>query len=838
MAWTVQLTDGTTTVDLNDGTNSFLNKGGFNAPVPKKTRSLTGPNLFRHGAGLIAETYQNRTVSVNVDLTAANAGSLGGKVQDVWDILRKASEWSKDGVGTQVQLKYQWEGGSGPVYFNLLDGTINLGAGLHSQYLSAGTRIRNAQLVMECEPFAVGTAETVENLVKNPSFEIAGSALANWTISTGTGTLSRTTAHAKYGTGALLAVRTAGAEQQRANQKFVSIGGAAGDGLSASVWVKAISVGTSSMVARIRFTQGDNGDITQKTDDSPTIIADTTNFTLIKIATTLVADAATGTIHLNLDVLGGNGAGTVVWDGVMFSRSSALPTAWVSGRDVANHFDDDGQGHINYLDVYDVPGDVPALVQVKAAEVEAHSEFWMGARHDKRLGDASIWHEGEAFTGLAVVASANVSNGSFAQRLFSHVNKAGTVSLATGTATSTLSVTHNSTGTDRLLLVGVHSVDAGTGHAAVASVAFAGTAMTKISGTESPTGTTAVSVYYLASPPAVSSAVKVVWDQAIDRSVIGAVDLLGISGTVAATAVGTSTSGLVLSLNYTGSVADYQMVFVSGSNVISYLGGTAQQEAYDLGTNVALRGAAYFKPGGTGTATAGSGTISSTMNATGNLQVGVGVSLKTLKGQLTEPQVATIDIGTPPRGDYRVLMLYEKPEPHIWQVGMGYKYGGVTVDPNLASHFTTLGTAPTAWSWVDIGALTVPPVEIPVGGAIGTYQLRLNFYHDDIATQGASIKLKVDAIQLLPVNQGMVYASKVSARDVMWADSRSELKAAYVMNTADVLQSIPANQVGSPPVVHTKGSRFYMVAGTATADVAHGWAVSVTYVPRYLHVGT
>ena len=157
MVWTVQLLDATSTMDLNDGTNTYLNVGGFHMPSPARRMSFSGASFFRHGQDIIGRVYENRTVEVGFQIRGTNVGTLASKVQGIWKALRKANEYAKDGVGTVMQLKYQWEGADAPVFFSVLEGALDLGDELHSPYLLKGTIIKNDKLTLLCEPFAVVT---------------------------------------------------------------------------------------------------------------------------------------------------------------------------------------------------------------------------------------------------------------------------------------------------------------------------------------------------------------------------------------------------------------------------------------------------------------------------------------------------------------------------------------------------------------------------------------------------------------------------------------------------------------------------------------------------------
>ena len=153
MAWTFLLVDGTNTLNLKDGTNYHVNVNGFHAPAPKSLTSYSGFSLFRHGADLISRSYGNLEVTIGLSIMGTNASTLGSLVQNIWGYLRKAEEFSKDGVGTRIQLRYQWEGATGTYLFSIIEGNLDLGRNLHSPYLLKGTRAQSAEITLVCEPF-------------------------------------------------------------------------------------------------------------------------------------------------------------------------------------------------------------------------------------------------------------------------------------------------------------------------------------------------------------------------------------------------------------------------------------------------------------------------------------------------------------------------------------------------------------------------------------------------------------------------------------------------------------------------------------------------------------
>jgi hypothetical protein len=135
----------------------------------------------------------------------------------------------------------------------------------------------------------------------------------------------------------------------------------------------------------------------------------------------------------------------------------------------------------------------------------------------------------------------------------------------------------------------------------------------------------------------------------------------------------------------------------------------------------------------------------------------------------------------------------------------------------------------------DLGSLTIPPVSTPAGSTIGNFTLRLAMYADGDGT--TATRLEVDWVMLLPVDFGSVFASKTAATDVVLVDSRSAFKGITLLDSSDVVQSVPADQLGRPPELHPDGTRLYFVfeeAGGAAIDL--NAQMSVTYVPRFLQV--
>jgi hypothetical protein len=211
MAWIFQLENAATSLSLNDGTTYKIMPQGFDAPPPVLRATYAGVgNMFRAGSRLVRQSYENRTVTLGIQVAGATTNALATNVEAIETYLRKAAEFSSLAMGSQVKLKYQWDGASSPVYFHVLTGTFSpLVLSQHTEMLTLNTKLMNATLSLVCEPFAFGAQQTIQNYVRNASFETAGTALGDWTQAvTATGTTARSTTSSKFGDASLLLTMT------------------------------------------------------------------------------------------------------------------------------------------------------------------------------------------------------------------------------------------------------------------------------------------------------------------------------------------------------------------------------------------------------------------------------------------------------------------------------------------------------------------------------------------------------------------------------------------------------------------------------------------------------
>lgn len=394
MAWTLQLLNSDTTVDLNDNTNFAAR--GLTAPIPGRRMATGGANLYRHGSDVQERVFENRTVTVTLRIKGTSQDNLISNINSVNGLLERASEYVTSGIGSQVKLRRKWNNATNQLDFHVLDGTLNIGDEL-SVVHATNDVIATATLTLLCEPFAYGAEETIENYVADPGFEVSGTALADWTESkTATGTTARDTSVYRNGKGSLkLTMTNSGGSGQviERNQALADVD--AGEVWSFQAWVRVDALSNCKVVLGLDYNTG--------TD----VVAETTTVnasSFVKLTSnnnTVPGSVTSMTLRIRLEATASSATGTVYVDDIIAVQASAVPAAWASSHSLGNHADESAQASSNWIDIHDVPGDVPALLQVKVVEGQDHTDFWAGARHAGRQYD-SLMLEGEDGTASTI----------------------------------------------------------------------------------------------------------------------------------------------------------------------------------------------------------------------------------------------------------------------------------------------------------------------------------------------------------------------------------------------------------------------------------------------------
>ena len=405
MAWTLSLQNDDTTLNLNDGTN-YTAMSPFNAPIPSRRFTTGGRNMSRHGSDITNRVFNNRTVSFNVLISGSSQDNLIENINAIHKLLERTAEYTTTGLGSQTILRRKWENATNQVDFNVLDGQLSIGDEFSVTH-RINTKV-NATLTLQCEPFAYGAEETIQNYVKDAGFELAGTALADWTESkTATGTTARDTSVKKNGKGSLkLTMTNSGGSGEVIERNQVLADVDAAEVWSFQCWVRVDALSNCKVVMELDYNTGTDVEVSTTTVNASEFVKLTANNNTVPTSVTQV------TLKIRLESTAGSATGVVYVDNVIAVLASAVPSGWASYYILGNDQADDNQASSNYIDIHDVGGDVPAQMQLRVQEAQDHDEFWAGARHAGRQYD-TVFFQGEANTGAALIASSNTTNYTF-----------------------------------------------------------------------------------------------------------------------------------------------------------------------------------------------------------------------------------------------------------------------------------------------------------------------------------------------------------------------------------------------------------------------------------------
>ena len=836
MAFTLNLTDGTTTLNLL-GSTYKARAASLDFGNPNRLQ-VESANIFSSRWDLVAHQFTKRRIQMRLRIEASTIGDLSAAQHDINNALRQARNHTIHGTGSRWDLTWNPGGTSEDIKFRIQSGELRVPPAdlvAVSALQASNPYIANAILTLETDPFGEGAEETIENYCPDPSFEVDGTDLADWTQTIGSGhtaTTTRVTTQKLYGNASLkIAITGSGAGVVDTSRHASTPNGsaAATEVWSFSVWYHVVD-NASAVRAIISWRNSSDTELS-----AITLVSSGSTTTTWTQAKSEGQTAPSNTDHIRITLAGrtsGSGQNLEAYfDGVMIVKAATIPTTWVSGRAVHNHFDDDGQVHVNYIDIHPNGGDWPAAAQVKFSENENHTAVWTGSRHGDRQYDDDIWHEGEGFAGTSYysVSAGSQSDGNIGRHIASPVVDAASGSANSGTSTTHTLVHTVANNTNRLLVVGVSSADR---HAT--GVTYAGDALTKVSSSDVNGGDRYVSLWYRVAPDVGVDQDIVATFASSSRIIVGAVSFIHVNqsspvGTVA-TAVN---AGSVTSTTVDVTTVANEWVFDAMSLLSSATVGSGQTQRWNVNQDSSGNYGAGSTEQATGTTTTMSWTFSSSRYAFAAVPIkGLGSgATETGLGTAASPDVVTKALATPPKGTYRVLarMLVDSVGGQ-YNVAMGYSYGGVTEDPSVAAHYTAV--TETSYTWHDIGSLVIPPSQLPENATIGTFTLRLCFYRTSLAST-----LDIDALMLLPVDVSSNYVAKPAATDVVVLDSISHPPSLALWNTSDVFQSRP-QQEGSAPFIDPDGTRLYFVSDNGSgAPITHGAKTSVVLRRRYLMVG-
>jgi len=161
MAFRLKLSDGTTTIDLHDGSDALVRDAGLSMPAPEFVSSYVGSPYY-DGERLSQSRFANRLIELTLKIWGSSLSDLQTNIRSIQRLLNDARQRVLLGYGSQVYLEYQWGDTAGQsVYFDVLQGRLRLPADYFSAVLTNNYTIPSAVLSLECLPFGRYTNQDI-----------------------------------------------------------------------------------------------------------------------------------------------------------------------------------------------------------------------------------------------------------------------------------------------------------------------------------------------------------------------------------------------------------------------------------------------------------------------------------------------------------------------------------------------------------------------------------------------------------------------------------------------------------------------------------------------------
>ncbi len=415
MAEICQLVDALGTINLLDATKYSLPEG-FLDVQGKKKYAWGGDNVSRDGADLMLRKYLNISATVTIDFGNRQGpntahDTLQANIDAIDAFAHRAEDAQIEGHGTEAELQIQWEHSTSTRSLVILAAEFVMPSNYRSLMLGDASYIPRGELRLTCRPYAYG-AESVshENGVDNPSFErgTVGALPESWNNEDpgflGDNTIS--TAQYYYGSRSVrIAAAGAAVADMGGYSDAITVPTAASTG-----YVQAAGFHVSG--AKVSLEVYDVTHAAWCALGAATFWNEADSAWHVK-GTTFTKPSGCISVRGYLHVKLADTGGFVIYcDAIDLNPvQAAAPIFWLSSHNLVNHIDADAD-HINYFDIYGVPGSLPAGLRIAGLDGEIAQR--VRANPSKFI----LCLEGEAGTlggGVGVGASAVMSGGQVAR---------------------------------------------------------------------------------------------------------------------------------------------------------------------------------------------------------------------------------------------------------------------------------------------------------------------------------------------------------------------------------------------------------------------------------------
>lgn len=159
MAFVLQITDGSETIDFVGGSNFGIQDGGFDIGTAQKTQeyAVGRPGPWFEPANV---EYQTRPATIRFFVYGATRSAILSNLNKLERLLRRAEARERIGAGRRVELQYRWDGATGTTFFEVLGGQVSFATDVFSvkgMHFKVDTDFRvEAELQLDLSPFGYG----------------------------------------------------------------------------------------------------------------------------------------------------------------------------------------------------------------------------------------------------------------------------------------------------------------------------------------------------------------------------------------------------------------------------------------------------------------------------------------------------------------------------------------------------------------------------------------------------------------------------------------------------------------------------------------------------------
>ena len=386
----IKISDGSVTIDLQGGSDSFLREAGMMLPRPQLNQSLiTNPDT--DGVSLANAHFGARQITLSVKILGSTLSDLKTNVRTINRLLNDAEERTLSGFGAQVFLEYQWGNTAGEsVFFDILRGDLVMPGGFMQAMLGKSFVIPNATITLTTQPFGrfanqIESTQTLDNSQGNrliiDSYLVDNDATHNVSEAAWEGqTFAATSTYTATGAAFKFARSTSAAVGVVSVEIYATTGGAGSEEPTGS----ALASGT--------FTLGATSPLSTRFGWGPVDFASGVVLTSGVVYAVVISETGTGSPIWAVDTTAGFADGHRV-----FSADSG-GTWTVDATDDFLFAVYSADTKTNYQDVtVDASyGDVPSRMAVEVCQNNGtgSQKTWMAKMAGARQSDA-LWFEGE-----------------------------------------------------------------------------------------------------------------------------------------------------------------------------------------------------------------------------------------------------------------------------------------------------------------------------------------------------------------------------------------------------------------------------------------------------------